>query len=48
MDRLRMQYMVAQASLGRGLQIIYDTGFLPRKGPIRWVWPGSTREPWDG
>ena len=26
MDRLRMQYMVAQASLGRGLQIIDDTG----------------------
>ena len=30
MDRLRMQYMVAQASLGRGLQIIDDTGFAKK------------------
>ena len=30
MDRLRMQYMVAQASLGRGLQIINDTGFAKK------------------
>ena len=30
MDRLRMQYMVTQASLGRGLQIIDDTGFAKK------------------
>ena len=30
MDRLRMQYMVAHASLGRGVQIIDDTGFAKK------------------
>ena len=47
MDRLRMQYMVAQASWVGGCRSSM-TRDLPRKGPIRWVWPGSTREPWDG
>ena len=30
MDQFRVQYMVAQASLGRGLQIIDDTGFAKK------------------